>query len=53
MADRPPYVFLERVQDERLQVAQALVDACASPLLHDGFGGLDIEMKKVKLSMWH
>lgn len=37
------YVFLQRVQDEALQLRQALVDARASALLHDGFGGLQEE----------
>lgn len=33
-----PYIFLERVHDEGLQLAQTLVDARASPLFHDWFG---------------
>lgn len=35
-----PYIFLECIHDESLQLAKALIDACTSPLLHDGFGGL-------------
>lgn len=38
---KSPYIFLESVHDEGLQLAQALVDARSSPLLHDGFGGLE------------
>lgn len=34
------HVFFQRVQDEHLQLPQALVDARPPSLLHDGFGGL-------------
>lgn len=40
MARSDSYVFLERVQDEGLQLTQALIDARASPLLHNWLGGL-------------
>lgn len=35
-----PYIFLECIHNESLQLAQALVDARTPPLLHDGLGGL-------------
>lgn len=32
------YIFFKRVQDERLQLTQALVDSGSSPLFHDWLG---------------
>ena len=43
---KSPYIFLEGLHDEGLQLAQALVDASSSPLLHDGFGGLETNKKQ-------
>lgn len=46
-----PHIFLERVHDEGLQLAQTLIDARTSPLFHDWFGGLEIEKKKKSVEM--
>lgn len=43
---RDPYILLECVQDESLQLAQTLVDARTSPLFHDRFGRLEGGKKK-------
>lgn len=32
------YIFLKRVQNERFQLTQALVDSGSSPLFHDWLG---------------
>lgn len=39
------YVFLERGQDEGLQLTQTLIDARTSPLFHDWFGRLERRKK--------
>lgn len=51
----PPHIFLERIHDEGLELAQALVDARTSPLLHDGFRRLNRENAYIHFLMlsWH
>lgn len=36
----PTYVFPERIQEEGLELSEALIDARSAPLLHDRLGGL-------------
>jgi len=42
------YVFLQCVQDEGLKLAQTLIDARASPLLHNWFRRLEKEREKLR-----
>lgn len=51
----PPHIFLECIHDEGLELPQALVDACTSPLLHDGFRRLNRENTYTFFLMlsWH